>query len=249
MFFGSTLKSPETQITLNTSDLTKSFSTSAKTVGDFLREVGIQPSEGDLVKPPIKTPVTPGIVVYYRKSVKVFLADAGKPEKVVSGAGDTVCDLLDAANVVLGPQDIISPSTDTPLQSGMHISITRKDSVDIIEERPIPPPVTYEADPDLDRGETQNSESGRDGVEEATTRIYYLNNEEKCRVQVKDQVVVEPIPQVTRVGTHPSLELPSRAFGNRSAAGRRIGHGNGGHRLRSVAGILLAVSQRRNRRR
>jgi uncharacterized protein YabE (DUF348 family)/3D (Asp-Asp-Asp) domain-containing protein len=209
-FFAGTAKNPSRQVTFVTSDSTQRLLTASRTVGDFLRDVGIEPSDGDFIQPPIQTPVTPGIVVYYRKSVNACLVDAGQPEKRVACTGGTVCDLLDSAGIALGPLDRVVPPQETRLTPGLHVEVTRIAAIDLVTRQEIPPTVTYQPDPTLGRGQTEIIDPGKPGSAEETTRVYYVNGEETSRVEIGTKVLADPTTQVTRVGTRPYPQLVSR---------------------------------------
>ena len=207
---GGTASSGERQVTLIASGTVMSCFTGTGTVGDFLDEVGIRYSEYDSVEPPPDSRVVPGLVVSYRKALRVFVSDAGGPVKDVMCAGETVCDLLDQLGIGVRPLDRVTPPPSTPLEADLRVRVTRVDVLDVTRTREIPPPVELQPDPGLPRGCVEDVEPGLSGLAEDVTRIYYRNGRETLRQEAGTRVLREPVRRVAKVGTLPLPPLASR---------------------------------------
>jgi uncharacterized protein YabE (DUF348 family) len=215
-FFGTIGQHQGYQITLVTSDLNKNFTTQQTTVGDFLTEVKINPGPSDIVDPSSDTHLKSGMKITYKKAIPVFLADSGCPPKEIQCSGTTICDLLDQCGIVHGPLDRIEPSPDTLLKPGMHVTVTKVETLDIKARKEIQPPEITQPDSSLRRGESQEVTPGKAGIVEETTRVFYRNGQETQRFPVESKVLVQPEQRVTRIGTQFGPMLVSRGGITRS---------------------------------
>jgi 3D (Asp-Asp-Asp) domain-containing protein len=212
VFFGDLASSsrPVRQVTYETDGLSNVYFTQARTVGDFLEEIGIEFSASDQVVPSANCPIRPGLVVSFARAKRIYLADAGQSEQVVMCPGVTVCDLLSQCGIETGPNDRIVPHPATPLQQDMHVEITRVEVLDITSERQIEPELTIEPDPDLPRGRMVEESPGTPGRAEDVTRYFYRNGEQTARIDLGSRVLVEPQNRTARVGVRSLPPLVSR---------------------------------------
>lgn len=218
IFLGDIWGRPNRYITLATSDSVQNYASQASTVGELLAEAGHEISSEDKIVPSPESPVTPGLVVSYRKAVPVILIDGEKPRRTVMSASGTVCELLDEAGVLIGPLDRVTPPLEAKIESNLVVNITRVEVIDVTRTREIPPPVEYKADPSLRRGEVVEIKPGKPGKIQDVTRIYYKNGKETTRVNLKSQIIEQPVSKVARVGTHPVPAPVSRGI----APGKRV---------------------------
>ncbi len=201
---------PAKHVTLISSGTSESLFTHARTVGDFLHEVGIDFAPEDRIEPPPQTPLKTGLVVSYLKAVQVLVSDAGRPAVEMTVPCETVCDLLDDAGIEIGPMDRVVPHLSTPLEPDMVVDITRVEVLDLTSRHDIEPPLVVEADPDLLRGHVEEVQPGAPGVAEDITRIYYRNGEETLRLSMGSRTIEEPRQRVVKVGTRSVPMLASR---------------------------------------
>ncbi len=211
VFFGAALNGgPSRQVTLDSPGLQGTYLTAARTVGEFLTEVGIGYSPDDLVQPPPRTPIRPGLKVTYAAAKRVLLADAGMSAREIVCTGETVCDLLDQYGLDCGPMDRVTPNPSSLLKDGMRIEITRVKVLDVTERKEIPPSLDIQPDPNLPRGRMVEVSPGSPGQAEEITRYYYKNGQQTARIEMGSRVVVEPTRRVARVGVRSLPPLPSR---------------------------------------
>ncbi|HEX5274242.1 MAG TPA: ubiquitin-like domain-containing protein [Candidatus Rubrimentiphilum sp.] len=97
--------------------------TSARTVGDFLKERGITVGSGDYVRPSVDTPISPGMQIEYSASVPLTLADGSDRRAIATNAAD-VGALLEERGIHLGVYDRVSPSLADPIVAGETIRVT-----------------------------------------------------------------------------------------------------------------------------
>ena len=111
-------------VTFTSNGTTSEHATTAKTVGEFLKERGLTVGEIDFVSPAIDTLLTDRIVVTYRQAVPVTIETAKMTKTVLSSAID-VGALLENQHINLGKHDELSASLSDPLAANEVIHITR----------------------------------------------------------------------------------------------------------------------------
>lgn len=98
-------------------------STSARTVGEFLKERGITVGAGDYVHPSLDTPVSPDMRIEYSASVPVTLANGSDRSAITTNAPD-VGAMLEERGIRLGTYDKVSPSLADAIVPGETIRVT-----------------------------------------------------------------------------------------------------------------------------
>ena len=93
-------------------------------LADALEECGVELGERDVTEPERDTVLTADTYVSVTRSNRVYVNADGEchTEDVLDG---TVADALEAANVVLGEKDTVTPEADTALIDGMLIHVAR----------------------------------------------------------------------------------------------------------------------------
>ncbi|MGB9809494.1 MAG: ubiquitin-like domain-containing protein, partial [Caldanaerobacter sp.] len=150
------------QITLQDENRKTVVTTFASTVGDLLKEKGIELRQEDVVMPSLDTPLKNGMTVTIKRAVPVTLNIGGKLENVYSAAS-TIKDLLFEKGIILGPQDKINMDLDTPVFAYMYIDITKVTEKVITEEIDIPYDTKTEKDYTMERGQTRIAQQGEMG--------------------------------------------------------------------------------------
>lgn len=110
----------------------------------------------------------------------------------------TVRTALRDMGVEVGEMDLVEPSLWTPLETGLHITVTRV--AEEREERVIPATVRIVRDAFLGPEEGKILERGRDGLEELVYRVFYDGPVVLDRKLADRHVVVKPRQEVRLVG-------------------------------------------------
>ena len=125
-----------TATTLHTVTLTDSggasvsVTTAADTVGDLLREQGIDLAGDQRVHPDPATALTDGLTITVTTLPTVTLVRGTERDELVSGAG-TVAGLLAAQGIALSDKTVVTPEPDSALTSGMQVTVTTLPSVTV----------------------------------------------------------------------------------------------------------------------
>ncbi len=150
----------------------------------------------------------------------VSLTDStGAPTQLTSTAG-TVAGLLTEQGLLLGPDDVSVPSSDTPLTRGLSVQIVRNGVGEVVEVRQTAPPERLVEDPDMPRGKRAVVDKGTPGEQTVIMRVYVQNGQEVRREQVRAGSSTQPTPRVVKVGTNDEV-APTRS----APATRLVGDG------------------------
>jgi uncharacterized protein YabE (DUF348 family) len=181
----------------------------AETVGAALEEAGFRIFRADRVFPPLDTPMQPGLHVYILRALPLNIVADGRKYETRTWT-ETVGELLQEQDLILGPIDRVEPSPNTPLHEGMTVRVIRVTTRDQVEQNPIAFEYRQEPDPTMELDHTF-LRSGEEGIVESVTRITYEDGQEVKRVFLGEQVVKEPADEVFFYGTRiviRTLETP-----------------------------------------
>lgn len=169
--------------------------------------------EGDLVQPSLNTPLTAGMTVRLAKARTISVVLDGKEQSLYTQA-QTVADVIRVMGLQLGAADTVSLPGDTPVQSGMTLTIGRTITTEEEQHDPISPSTTYETDPTLPVGEVRII-NGVEGVKLSRYRVTYKNGQlMEPRILLSTSVAQAPVAtrhiDGTKVvaGSRPTLTAP-----------------------------------------
>ena len=167
---GSTSTAPLT-VSLVAAGRETTYTTAAKTVGEFLDERAVRVAEGDYLSMNADTSLADGMHIVYRPSLPVVLYVGGE-KRVVRSAAGTVGDLLREQNVIPTALDEV-----VPVQSSR---LVPSDVVRVVEVRAwttkrravIKPAIKQRLDTDLAAGTEETLQPGSPGIRETT--VHYV---------------------------------------------------------------------------
>ena len=111
-------------VTFTSNGATTQHVTTAKTVGDFLKERGLAVTEQDFVSPSLASELADGSAITYRAAIPVTIVTAQGSKTVMSSAID-VGTLLENQNVDIGPHDVVSAPFSDAIVAGERIRVVR----------------------------------------------------------------------------------------------------------------------------
>lgn len=199
-------------IVLTDNGLEFEAATSAKTVGDFLKENKIDLKNHDELLPGKNSVLFPGVHIFIRKALNLTIEADGK---TVHGyaLGKTVGEALSENNISLSHLDKVSPTVDSLPQENMDIKITRIN----IEEKTITEdidfPIQYKNDPALGWQQQKIDQPGVKGKEDTVYRITYKNGAEISRAALSKTVTQQPTTEIVTQGTYMQLGKDERGQG------------------------------------
>lgn len=124
-------------------------------------------------------------------------------ERQVEAAGETVAELLLAADITLNEQDEVSPSETTTVYNGLRITIVRVTTVCFETEIEIAYETEKQNDAQLFIGETKTLTEGKNGIRKLVFEQTLRDGVMAENRILSNEVVSEPVTRVIRVGTKP----------------------------------------------
>lgn len=187
-------------------------SSAATTVEGLVADLGMTVREGDLVTPPLGTPLAAGMTVTLAKARTVNVSLNGKETSLYTQA-ETVGEVLELLGVNPGEGDILSPSRETTVFNGMNLVVgTTEVLLETVTEQ-VPAPTVFEEDPALPRGEVRIV-NGAPGERVSTFSVTYRNGQETSRSFLSATLTTAPVPSRHITGTRaasatkPTVNLP-----------------------------------------
>lgn len=184
----------------------------APTVGGLLADLGLTVREGDLVRPSLNADLSAGMTIHLAKAKTVHVTLNGQETSLYTQA-ETVGDVLALLGVAPGPDDLLSPSREAVVFTGMNVVVGTTEVVheEVVEQ--VPPVTLFEEDSSLPRGEVRIV-NGQAGERMSTYAVTYRNGEEISRAFVSTVITQAPIPSRHISGTRtttnarPTVNLP-----------------------------------------
>ena len=179
---------------------TQALRTAARTVGEALADLQVALYVGDVVDPPLDTPITPALVVTVQRSQPVQVTADG-----VTVAGRTraatVGEALGQVGVALVGEDYAVPAEDQPLPADGQIAVVRVREEILTDQQLIPYDTVYQPLPEIEIDNVSQVQAGTPGVLRRLTRVRYENGVEVSRVVEAEAQVSDPAPQIIGYGT------------------------------------------------
>lgn len=174
--------------------------TTAQTVEEAISEAGVSLSSNDLVEPELQTKVSNKLQINIYPA-KNFFVQVDKELKEVLSPVETVTDILQHAEVLLGPLDRVEPTLEEKISPGETIIVTRIEVKDIKELRDLAFETEKRPDASLLKGEEKLLIKGRTGKEEQVFKIWLENGVEVAKELITKKIVQQPIAKVVAYGT------------------------------------------------
>jgi uncharacterized protein YabE (DUF348 family) len=185
--------------------------TTASTVGEMLRRVGLTLYLADGVQPGLGEPVSADIHVTVDRSVPVAVQVDGRTLRTRTHR-ERVDEVLADLGVVLTNEDYTIPAMDAPLGGDAMIRVVRVSERFLIEQDPIPFETVWQPDPDLEIDYQRVMQEGSPGVLQRRVRVRYEDGQEISRVLDDEYVAVAPTTKIFGYGSKivvRTLDTPS----------------------------------------
>ncbi len=195
------------QVTLVDGGVTRKVWTTASSVREALRSLGVQ------AKAPSNTeiPLT-GMSLAVSLSRTVTLVDGARPARKLVTKADSVREMLDELRVPLGSEDMTVPDPDSPLADGDRVQVVRSGGGEITITRAVPPPVQTVPDPNLAKGEQVVQDPGQPGELNAVYQVRVRNGKEISREKIRGWLTRLAKPRIVRLGTNPKVTVAALAL-------------------------------------
>jgi uncharacterized protein YabE (DUF348 family) len=187
-------------VTITAWDRVVRLDTSARTVGEALKEANVILGANDYCSPGPEAPLTQGLDIKVVRASLAFIFDGGGVRPVET-AKKTVGEILSQADIRPGADDIVIPSREQPVPDSGRVRVVRVTYSDVVEEETIPYTIERRNDNSLEAGLVRVYRNGFEGLARVTFNVRYEDGVEVSRRQVSRELVREPSPQVLLVGT------------------------------------------------
>lgn len=171
-----------------------------ETLDDVLKENEINLVDGDVLNVSKETPIYDGMLVNIDRAFGVGLEYDGNAVTLSLTSG-TVADALKTAGVVLGKDDIVTPSLDTELSEFTHIEIKRVTYKTVTETEEIEYETKRVEDSSITVGNNNVTTKGVNGEKVYTYTEKYIDGVYVDRTLESEETVKEPVDEVIVVGT------------------------------------------------
>jgi uncharacterized protein YabE (DUF348 family) len=201
----------------------------ATNLGDALSQLGMD----NLVKPgtwmsmpAAGTLPLEGATIQIKTLKNVTLYDGANAPKQLTTTAVTTKEFLGDLKMTLGPDDAAEGGLDVKIVDGAAIHISRTGVSLVQQTEEIAPPEQNVDDPTLAKGQTTVEDPGTPGSQMVTYKVTKKNNQEVSREQVSAQIITQPKPKITKVGTKAP---PTPSIGDGSAWDRIAACESGGN--------------------
>jgi uncharacterized protein YabE (DUF348 family) len=188
------------KVTLIQNGKTRTFTSTALTVGEALSELDVDLFPNDRLDPPTDTPLTTDTTVTLLSSRELSIKLGDETLKARASA-DTVGAALAQAGISLQGLDISQPDAEDPLPADGKIRVVRVSEVITLETENIPFDTIFEAQADVNIDTQKITQFGQSGLSAIRTRILFEDGQETARMLESKQILVEPVSQIEGFGT------------------------------------------------
>lgn len=186
------------------------YTTSAKTVGDFLAEENIEVNKYDDISFSHIQLLEEDLIIEIDRAFEVDFVDGDDEEDVIwATKGLTVEDVLEKNDIELNKQDKVSPKQSKKVTKDTEIEITRVTSKEETVEEDISFKTVEKEDSSLEKGKTKVLKDGQKGKVEKTYKVTYENGQEVNRNTLDETVLKESVDKVISVGTKEPVQQSS----------------------------------------
>lgn len=176
------------------------YTVSAGTVSDLLTELSVTVEEGQLVSVPTDTVLYDGLIVKLTNAYHIRVTADGVSQTLLIGEG-TVSDALAQANVTLGENDEVAPTSEEALYDNLDITVYRVTYTERTVNEKIAFAKKTVKSASMYKGESAITQEGVNGEKTVTYRDKIVDGAYASSEVVTETVLTEAVPQITTVGT------------------------------------------------
>lgn len=197
------------QITIAIDDETKHVRTFEHTVEALLAENDIDLGENDAINVALEDTLSNGQTIEIQRAKELTIIVDGDEIKLSLAAND-VASALETAGVTLGERDIVEPSLDAPIESGMVIDVDRVYTGEVVRETEIAYTIERKRDGSLSIYDEVTLQEGKPGLLTEVYEVTYRDGEIIDEALISSETV-DPINQVVATGGYDVASRSSNA--------------------------------------
>ncbi len=193
------------KIVLSVDGARLNLTTTANTVEQAIKKVGLILQPGDEVYPGLQERVKKGMEIKVVRGINCVIMADGQ-ETILRTPPVQVKEVLAKANINLNSNDKTSLPLETMVWDGLRIKVTRVMVENITSQYKINPPVTYINDVNLNKGKQRLVREGKPGILEREYTVVYEDGKEVKRTKVGEKVLKAAEKKVIAKGTRPVVK-------------------------------------------
>jgi uncharacterized protein YabE (DUF348 family) len=183
-----------------TPDGSNPFRSSAPSVGELLREIGITIRAADRVDPDLDSALAEGLAITYIPSRDLIVNIAGRSIPIRSSAS-TVGAALAEAGISLQGIDYSIPSENDPLPADGQIKVVRVQESILLQQKSLPFKNEFAASADVELDQQGVLQVGQYGLAMSRVRIRYEDGAEVSRKTEAESIVRPAVNKIVGYGT------------------------------------------------
>lgn len=187
------------EITINIDGQTSKIDTISRTVEGVLSSKKIDLKEGSRLEPSLDTRIKNNMEIKIVNQFKINIDDGGEQAEYITNQ-DTVEEVLESCNIVLGDMDIVNKDLKDKVQKDEVIKITRVKEELVVESEEIPYTTETIKDKKLIKGKKEVDTEGENGEKEITYKITYNDNKPISREKISEKITKKPIKEIIKEG-------------------------------------------------
>ncbi len=187
-------------VTLVEGAQTRTFYSSAPTLGQALWEAGVSLTPGDRLEPGPQTPLTGSTRAVLQRAVDLQITVDGQTVSSRSAA-PSVGQALAEAGIALQGLDTSQPAEDAPLPADGNIRVVRVREEVVLQQTSIPFETKYEMSSAVELDQRQVIGAGQTGLVVSRVRVRYEDGKEVARQAEGEWTARAPKPQIVGIGT------------------------------------------------
>ncbi|PRY01814.1 resuscitation-promoting factor [Allonocardiopsis opalescens] len=186
-------------LTLTLDGETQTHTVAALTVGEALERLELADAAAELSVDPA-TPLPPdGLEVDMRSAQRLAIL-LDQTRIVAATTAPTVRDLLAEYEIPVGEHDFVEPGLDEAPETGMVVRVWQLLEEPVTEEEEIPAEIEERENAELEQGTENVVREPEPGLREITYG-YVMEEGERTRRVISEEVVREPVNGITEIGT------------------------------------------------
>ncbi|AWI07576.1 3D domain-containing protein [Clostridium drakei] len=202
------ISSARKTITVSIDGKDKKIMTLSSTYRSALSNNGITVGPKDKTTVSLDNKVENDSKISIKRAVNVQVAVDGKKLDIKS-AEDNIEKMLQAEKITIHQSDKIYPKKDSTVKEGLMIVVTRVETKDIKEVKPLDYNTVVKKDEDIEQGNNKVVQEGKAGEKETLTRVVYENGKEISRKVISETVKKQPVQKIIAMGAL-NVYTPSR---------------------------------------
>ncbi len=176
----------------------------AKSVEDVLINAGIELKEKDRIFPSKDVQVFANDIITITRN-KTLTVKVNNEEKKFDTYGEKIGEILARNNVEFDDNDIVVPVADTVVKNDLMAEVIKVEFKEETVTKKIPFKKIVEEDGDMSFLKTELKQKGKDGEKKIVYKVAYHNGKEVDRDIDGEEIIKEPVDEVTVKGTKVKL--------------------------------------------